>query len=74
MLVYSDSSHIFLQLRHCTPTRLAEQGALTPPFKVAVSLNEGAALVLVSALVSIVATQLKAPPARQDKGPESFIL
>ncbi len=73
-MVYSDSSHIFLKLRHCTPTRLAEQGALIPSFKVTVSLNEGAALVLVSELVSIVATQLKAPLARQDKRPESFML
>jgi hypothetical protein len=70
VLVYSDPSRIFLQLRHSTPTGPTEQDILPPSFKVAVSLNEGTALALASELVSIVATRLKAPLARQDEESE----
>jgi hypothetical protein len=56
VLVYSDSTRIFLQLRHNTPT---EQDILTPSFKVAVSLTEGDALALASELLSIVSARLK---------------
>jgi hypothetical protein len=70
VLVYSDSSHIFLQLRHSTPTGPTEQDILTPSFKVAVALHEGAALALASELVSIVATRLKAPLTRRDEEAE----
>jgi hypothetical protein len=67
VLVYSDVTHIFLQLRHATPT---EQDILTPSFKIAVSLTEGAALALASELISIVANRRSAPPTSQDEEPE----
>jgi len=70
VLVYSDSTRIFLQLRHSTPTGPTDQDILSPSFKVAVPLNEGAALALASELLSIVADRLKAPPVSQDEEPE----
>ena len=70
VLVYSDAARIFLQLRHGTPTGPSDQDILTPSFKVAVSLTEGAALALASELLSVVAGRLKAPPASQDEEPE----
>lgn len=70
VLVYSDSTRIFLQLRHATSTGSSDQDILTPSFKVAVSLNEGAALALASELLSVVAGRLKAPPTSEDEEPE----
>jgi hypothetical protein len=64
---------IFLRLRHETPAGPADQDFLTPSFKVAVSLTEGAALALASELLSVVATRLKAPPASQDEEKDSEI-
>ena len=70
VLVYSDSTRLFLQLRHVTSTGSSDQDILTPSFKVAVSLNEGAALTLASELLSVVAGRLKAPPTSEDEEPE----
>jgi hypothetical protein len=70
VLVYSDAARIFLQLRHGTPTGLSDQDILSPSFKVAVPLTEGAALALTSELLSVVAGRLKAPPASQDEESE----
>jgi hypothetical protein len=70
ILVYSDSTRIFLQLRHSTPTGPTDQDMLSPSFKVAVPLNEGVALALASELLSIVAGRLKAPSASLDVEPE----
>lgn len=67
VLVYSDTTHIFLQLRHSTPTGPTEPDILTPSFKVAVSLTEGAALALASELLSVVTTRRSAPPTSQDE-------
>ena len=67
VLVYSDSTHIFLQLRREVPT---QQDILSPSFKVAVSLNEDTALALASELLSIVVGRLKASPANQDEEPD----
>lgn len=70
VLVYSDATRIFLQLRQDIPTGSADQDILSPSFKVAVSLTEGAALALASELLSVVAGRLKAPPANQSEEPE----
>jgi hypothetical protein len=67
VLVYSDQTHIFLQLRHMTPTGSTEQDILTPSFKVTVSLTEGDALALAAELLSVVATRLKAPSSNPDE-------
>jgi len=70
VLVYSDSTRIFLQLRHGTPTGPADQDILAPSFKVAVALTEGTALALASELLSVVAGRLKAPAESFEEEPE----
>lgn len=68
--VYSDSTRIFLRLRREVPTGPDDQNFLSPSFKVAVSLTEGAALALASELISVVAGRRGSPPASQDEEPE----
>lgn len=64
VLLYSDSVHIFLQLRHLTPT---EQDILASSFKVAVPLTDSEALAVASHLLSVVASRLKASSGREDE-------
>lgn len=64
VLLYSDSVHLFLQLRHCMPT---EQDILAPSFKVAVPLTDSEALAVASHLLSVVANRLKTPSGREDE-------
>lgn len=68
--IYSDSTRIFLQLRHETPTGSADQDILTASFKAAVLLNDSAALAIASELISIVVGRQKASAANQDETPE----
>jgi hypothetical protein len=68
--VYSDSTRIFLRLRREVPTGLADSDFLSPSFKVAVSLTEGAALALASELLSVVASRRRTPPISSDEEPE----
>lgn len=68
--IYSDSTRIFLQLRHETPTGPSDQDFLPPSFKVAVPLSDGVALAIASELLSIVVSRQKASTASQDETPE----
>jgi len=68
--VYSDATRIFLQLRREVPTGSLDQDFLSPSFKVAVSMTEGAALALASELLSVVAARRGAAPASQSEEPE----
>ena len=67
VFVYSDVTHILLQLRREVPT---QQDILAPSFKAAVALTEGEALALASELLFVVASRRGLQPANQDEKPE----
>ncbi len=65
VLIYSDTAHIILQLRHQVPT---EEQILEPSFKVAVSLTPAEAIALASDLLSAALPQLATLRATAEAG------
>lgn len=55
ILIYSDSAHIILQLRHLVPT---EEQLLEPSFKIAVPLTPAEAIAIASDLLNAALPQL----------------
>ncbi len=65
--VYSDSTHILLQLRRDVPT---QQDILAPSFKTAVELSEGEALALAAELLFVVAGRRGFQEEHSEEEPE----